>query len=435
MVKMNRCFLVTASAWGARGIAIIGNFLNLCLLLNFLGTDSYAIAAVILSMKGWFTLADFGVGVSLQNYVSESIASNQDIKDLLRTACQSCFVILAVLVLLVFLFSNFCSSFFHLDQISSEYNIFLLVSLSFIFLSLGSVVYKVFYALQKGYWAHIFQLCADLLGAIGVFLVTKNYTGENKLFFALLPLTAIPACTAFTVFLVTFLKSCPIRDLFFLFSKGWIKQIFYRGVPFWIFSLMNASILFIDYLVAAKTLCSQEIVRYNILEKGFNAVFYGYSSFLMAMHPKCTELFTKGQVDLMKSVIHKTYIIGCFVFPPIIFCGLYGFSYFSPYFFKETITFELSTLCLASVYMILRIVCDTYSIALQSISKLRCFFYLMPAQIIINLAIQYYGAQTIGLNGIYLGLISSIILTVAWALPTEFYKVTNRHKAFGSQIA
>ena len=103
---MNGCFLVTASAWGARAIAIIGNFLNLYFLLNFLGTDSYAIAAVILSMKGWFTLADFGVGISLQNYLSESIANNQNIKDLLRTACQSCFVILGLLVFLILLFSS-----------------------------------------------------------------------------------------------------------------------------------------------------------------------------------------------------------------------------------------------------------------------------------------------------------------------------------------
>jgi len=307
--------------------------------------------------------------------------------------------------------------------------------MSFIFLSIGSIVYKVFYALQKGYWAHIFQLCADLLGAVGVLLVTKNYTGENKLFFALLPLTAIPACTAFTVFIATFLRSSPISDLFSSFSTAWIKRIFYRGLPFWIFSLMNASILFVDYLVAARTLCSQEIIRYNILEKGFNAVFYGYSSFLMAMHPRCTELFSKGQIDIMKSVIHKTYTIGCLVFPPVIFGSLYGFSYFSPYFFKEPIIFEVSTLCLASLYMILRIICDTYSIALQSISKLKSFFYLMPAQITINLAIQYYGSQRIGLNGIYLGFISSIILTVAWALPREFYRQTSKRKALGTQVA
>lgn len=430
--KINKCYLVTASAWAGRIVALGTNFFNICVLLNFLGTENYAIAAVVLSLKGWFSLADFGLGISLQNYLSESRAQDTDTKDLLKTTFQICMITLVILIGLAWIFSNTFESFFIKSNTSSEQNICLLVSVSLIFFSIGSVVYKAFYALQKGYIAHILQMIADMLGAIGVFFITKHYGGENKLFFSLLPLTVFPASVAFLAFLSVFLKRCSFKQICSSLSLFWLKKVLHRGISFWVFNLMVASVLYVDYLVASHTLSSEDIVHYNILEKGFTAIFFGYASFLTALHPQCTELFVNGMTDQMNTIIRKTCTIGCLIFPLLCIAFMLIFSYVSPFFFTEKIIFESSTLLLVSLYMMLRVITDTYSTAILSMSKLKSLYVFIPMQALVNLIMQYYCSLHFGLNGIYLGLIASFIFTVAWGLPLQYYRLSKKHNAYAT---
>ena len=62
---------VTISAWMTRGIIAVTNLIAIKLLLPYLGTEGYAVYAVLLSFTSWCALTDFGIGFAIQNYISE----------------------------------------------------------------------------------------------------------------------------------------------------------------------------------------------------------------------------------------------------------------------------------------------------------------------------------------------------------------------------
>ncbi|MCX6989952.1 MAG: MATE family efflux transporter [Chlamydiae bacterium] len=422
------CFQVTGAAWAARIISISINFFILFTLLSFLGTDSYAIAAIVLSLKGWFALADFGLGLSLQNYLSESLAKNEETKELFKTAFQLAVVILSFLLLATAFMSHTLDEVLFTKIANNNYDVFLLISTSYIVFSIGSIVYKVFYALQKGYMAHLFQIFSDILCGIGVLTVKTYYTGQSKLFFSLLPLTGIPALVTITVFFCFFCSKVSISSLFSSFSLEYCKKIIVRGFSFWLIALMAASILLIDYIVAARTLINTDIVQYNISEKGLSAIFFAYNSVLISLHPKFTEMHTKGLHQEMHLIIKKTCLIGCILLPALTFICFAFINSFATHIVNESLFYSKYTLFLMSFYLLLRIITDTFAIAIQSTSKTKAFFIYVPIQILLNFPLQYYCSLKFGLNGIYIGLTSSFLLTVAWAMPWEYYKIHKRSK-------
>lgn len=78
--------IVAASAWGSRLVSIFIQFYSIKILLDLLGTEGYAVFTVIGSLVGWFLLADFGLGNSLQNQISYRRANHQEYQDLVLSA-------------------------------------------------------------------------------------------------------------------------------------------------------------------------------------------------------------------------------------------------------------------------------------------------------------------------------------------------------------
>src|SRR3989337_278559 len=57
-------------------------------IVNKMGTDAYGLLSIILTMVGYFNLADFGMGNTVVKYLSEYLArkDNEMVKKLVRTA-------------------------------------------------------------------------------------------------------------------------------------------------------------------------------------------------------------------------------------------------------------------------------------------------------------------------------------------------------------
>ena len=77
VLKFERHHLVTASAWLSRVVAVGFQLASVRVLTSALGLEQYAVFALLASLAGWYLLADFGVGVSLQNGISEARATDR----------------------------------------------------------------------------------------------------------------------------------------------------------------------------------------------------------------------------------------------------------------------------------------------------------------------------------------------------------------------
>jgi len=87
----------------------------------------------------------------------------------------------------------------------------------------------------------------------------------------------------------------------------------------------------------------------------------------------------------------------------------------------------VKTIALFGFYYCIRIWTDTYSMLLQSMSKLKIFWIYVPIQGIISFTAQYLCAIKFGLNGIIIGLITSFLFTAVWVLPLAYTVISRKN--------
>jgi O-antigen/teichoic acid export membrane protein len=170
----------------------------------------------------------------------------------------------------------------------------------------------------------------------------------------------------------------------------------------------------------SQKLNSEYIVTYSILQKIFGLAFFVYSSLLLALWPVCAELNASNNWNELKKYSTRYIWIG--IAWVIIFT--LTFKIFSREFlqilnFKGNI--HDSTIYLLGIYFIVRVWTDTYAMLLQSMNIIKPLWYLVSAQAIISISLQWRWAESGGINGLLIGLISSYLLTVAIGLPLVFY--------------
>ena len=84
---------------------------------------------------------------------------------------------------------------------------------------------------------------------------------------------------------------------------------------------------------------------------------------------------------------------------------------------------EFSTIVLFTIYLIVRVWTDFFTVLVQAINDINNLIFLACFQAIASIALQIVLAQIWGVNGILVGLILSSILTVSWALPLRIKKI------------
>jgi O-antigen/teichoic acid export membrane protein len=417
-------FLVAASAWTSRGANFIVRIFSLPILLNYLGIEKFAVFSIIVSLEGWFLLCDFGIGSAVQNYLSEARAKNENGEKLLSASAQIAMGLLAVSLSLLFIFNSGIQRFIFKDfsiieLFENQKHLILISGCFYIFTAVGTIGYKALYAFQKGYWVHVFQGLGGILSALGAFSLPFIYQGPQRLTASILAMTIPSALFSCLVFYNLFFKQNPFQH----FCWETIKRMIKRGASFWTFALFSTLGLLVDYIIMARTLTAKEISSYYVLSKIFFSLFFMYNALLLAVWPKCTELMAGNQWREVSQIIKKYILFGSILMAFATGSVLLFSQKFTSLFFKaDEINFSTSTILLFGLYLLIRVVSDTYAMIFQSMSSLKAFFILVPLQVLLIITGQYFLSLKYGINGILWGLIAAFILTVLWALPYIYHK-------------
>lgn len=423
-IKLPQHMVVAVSAWSSRILSAISQLICVRLLLNGLGVERYSIFSILIGLGGWFTLVDFGVGVSLQNFISEKKANNVDYKLWVDYALLMVFLFSCLSAIAFYVFRNPLATLLlkQCSSISSNEKgiLFFCTGALFIFTNLGNVIYRVWYAEYRGYLSNIAPAIAALLGLVFVYVITlMELTYYQELLLAILAYLLPGFTISIGVFINRFRH---IRIV--CFSKFFIiKQIAKRGSKFFLFNISAAGVLQVDYIVMAYLLCAHDIVIYNISTKIFSIILFVYSAVLSALWPMCAEYITRNQWGKIENIYRRYISIGvAYILLATIFVLIaipYVIGFFST---NEEIVVPTSFILLLGIYNIVRIWTDTFAMILQSMNNLRAFSILVPIQAFFSISLQFFFGKIYGINGIVWGIISSYLLTVVWGLPYAFYK-------------
>ncbi len=389
--------------------------------------EGYAFFTILISVAGWFTLVDFGVGQSLQNFISESRAKESDHAELVISAVLISFTTLLFSLLLLLVLYKWAS----LEVLTNFKNItveekslsFLLIGLVSIFGAFGSLIYRIWYAEHKGFKVSFFGFAAAVLSFL-IILIIKNYEFKYKpITFALFSLAPLALLSMFALFLKVRRKPKHAFKLNLIL----IKRITTRAQSFFTFNLLAALIIQVDLLFLAKYVDAKEIVIYSIATKIFSIVSFLTGSLLQAFWPNCAESLAKGRRGDVLIFVEK-YLIFTLFFLIVFSAAVYFFTdqIISMFMFNYDLKIPKHTIIMFFILFLIRAWTDVFSMILQSTNDMRYIFFTTLVQAVFVLCLMSYFIPIYGVTGALISLIFSWLLTVSWMLPLRTFNLMKK---------
>lgn len=391
--------------------------------MKSIGSEQYAVCAVLGGLQGWYLLSDLGIGVSLQNHISELRAKNESYQGFIAATGLLALLLFFIFAALLFVITPFVApvilkKFEFLSQVQKSAN-FLVVGVLSILFSIGGISYKIWYAEQKGYLANLLPAVASVASLCWLILLSHSQA-TDKLFWSLVasfaPIAIIPI-------LVLIRKTAAALTCEESIDPRIVRPLLKRALKFWGFGIMAAGVLQIDYIMMSQFLKASDIVVYTMCTKVFGLLFFVYNAVILAIWPVFAEAIATGNWDTVKRKTKLYILLGMGLMAlstaALVLFMPFVVSVLSP---KERIEVPASLILVFGLYYMVRIWTDTYAMVLQSMSFLRPFWVFVPFQALLSVSLQWILIPIMGLHGVLFGLIGSFLLTVTWALPVVTYR-------------
>jgi len=390
------------------------------LILRFLGTQDYSVFAVVTGLLMWFNLADIGLGFSIQNHISLlRVKGGSDTLFLQKIAIF--ILVIGCLELVIFsVIAPFLQHFLlHKLEVTTPFYLLMLAGDLYMLSALFGVGYRVFFARQQGYFAYLYQTVSYVLGFFLVALCVLLHVNA-KLPWVVVAWVLPQALCA----LIGFLHAMPLGNWLRAADFSMFKTIFKKAWQYGFNALGAAFVLGVDYIIMAQLLNANDITVYNIFNKIFSFMYFGYTAILAAIWPVLAEYyatfsrkaFQKANAMLIRNALAATlYVVGgtCTILL------LKGFLL--SLFIKTQLMVSGTILILFGFYYITRVWTDTYATAVQSQNKIGFIAATVPIQAVVSVVFLYGFGKWLGLPGIVLGLGLCFLVTGCWMLPVYHY--------------
>lgn len=421
--------VVTTSSLISKGITSVLGIISIRILTDQLPDDAYAIIVLLTNIFVWFTLFDFGIGHSLQNYISEANAKKDSSSAYIFWGGSTGIFIFIIGFLGFYLCSDYLG-----NQYLKEFNNFSPGSRGFLFFCssvlwllniTGDIAYKIWYGQNKGYIPNLLVGLARILSFIAILVLAANPTMGttlNYLIASILPLGAFPMICLFYHIYIN-------REGAKENGLNVMSKLMSRGYKFWLFTAFLFIPFQTDYLFISQYLSDTEVVKYNFLKKIFDMIFFIYSALLAALWPEFAQLLVSNKWKEVLQKIRKYLSMGVvyLVFSTLI---IYYFNFEIKGLLMPDTNFKPSSILvfLFGFYFVVRVWSDSFQVVLQSNNQLRTLILVSFFNLFLNVTLQWLLVESYGLIGIVLGLIIPALLTTAWAYPKRVLSLAKRHR-------
>jgi len=418
-------------AWLSRLSTAASQFLLIRALILLLGVDHYANLAVINSISLWMSLSDFGWGIVIQNKLGAVSSKNILILPFLRSLrglqliliFSSGPIVIGVAQLVLAALRPFYG------QLNNEFfNAVLISNAIWVFTSILSISYKVFYGLHRGYWANIYPACASVLSlglTLALYPHLQGLANNNLLVVAVL-LYSLPAALMSIISTLHLSFSPASKEHLHVQSNAssdiQSEALSLRGAAkdalgFWLFSLMGLFILNSDYIVMAIIFAPGEIVEYKLVSSLYAFVYSLSYASLMTFWPRSSRLIALKDFNSVYSSIRVNLYWSSVA---LILFGLLLVVFsdqLSDLLSANRVAISSGLVFSFCLLYLVRIIGDAFAVALASAGKSKTFIFYMPFQLVLSVCLQFQLGKLIGPSGIVFGVALSFLLTAFWINP------------------
>ncbi|MVM29569.1 oligosaccharide flippase family protein [Spirosoma sp. HMF4905] len=401
------------------GLAVKGGGILISLLLvpltiDYLSKDTYGTWLTISSIVTMLTFLDIGIGNGLRNKFSEAITTHNT--TLARAYVSTAYLIFgvlqlafAILFLLLFRYIPWQRVFNTTIEIEQLQEVVLITVIAMAIKLVLDILSYVLLALQESGQVGLINLLSNVLILIGTYTLTR-FTNGNLFYLAI-----ITACSPVIVLLISgialYQNQLKIyRPSFRLADLAYARSLLSLGYKFFFIQIAFVTLFYTDNLIITQLFGPAEVTTYNIAFRYFNAIS---TIFAIAITPYWTA-FTEASVKKDTLWMKKTYsylqklwvvlvsiVILMILASNIVYSLWVGDRVFIP--LKLSIGMGLSAIVIGW-----NVITAAITNGLGKI-KLQLYFSIVAAIINVPLAIFFGKSLDLGITGVILATIASLI--------------------------
>jgi O-antigen/teichoic acid export membrane protein len=397
-------------------------------LLKYLGTNNYGVWVTLFSMVNILFFVDLGIGNGLKTRLTEAISLDKIklAKEYISTAYGIIFLISLVFLILGIIVLNTIDllSLLNVRELITETEIkgVFYISLLFIVSNFILSLYKtLYYSVQKSAIVEISVFFYQLLVFSLIVYALNNFQSSilNVAYFY--GFSNVIVSVVFT--LLFFRKRKEIFPSIQSFKKKRVKKLLGLSMEFFIIQLCMIIIFTTDNLIISNLLGPDEVTNYDIVLKLFQVLITFSIILLDPFWALFTDAYKKKDFQWIRTTINsvnKIFILFIIVTALIVFLTK---GIISIWIGKDFVVFE-SLPYFMGAYVLVRVFPVIYMFFLNGIGKikLQMWLYIFGAIINIPLSIFFIKYMDLGISGVILGTILSI-LAIAIILPFQAIKI------------
>lgn len=405
------------SIWsiGFKIVEYVLTFLTTPLLLKCLGVEKYGIYTSALSVVSWIYYFDFGIGSGLRNKLTQSIVKKD--YETSKKSITIAYVIVSLVSIIAFSMMLIFSFFVDFDSILNAYltdenlNMILIIA---IFLACVNFVISlsinILYAIQRTALVSGLGIVSKLLMLLVLLLYYKFHISSMLLVVVLEGVAQLVKNIIALLYIKRIDKNlCPnLKEIDFKYAKG----ILGFGIQIFVMQVSALVLNSTDNIIIMRLYGAVDVTPYNMCHKFFSII---NSFFIVATGPlwtAYTTAYTLHDVNYIKKTLKKALLLYSVVFFGLI-CSVVIFRPFMKIYLGQDLEYQNGLVLFVAAYYALLIFSHNFSAFVHGISKVNLTTIACLISAIINVPFSIIFAKyfSMGLNGIILGSIISLVVT------------------------
>lgn len=398
-----------------KGSSIACQFALVPLTLHYLDKDRYGIWLTVVSLVGWFSFFDIGVGNGLRNKLSEALAKG-DVR-MAKTYVSTSYALVASIFLSLMVLFWIAGPFINWSRVlntspalGAELTRMVLFVFSFFCLQfILNLIGNILFAHQEPALSNMINPLANVLSLIVIFILTLTVPGS--LFWVAVVFSLSPVVVLLS-FNIIFLgkKFREIAPSFKYIQFKHSKDLFGLGLQFFIIQIAAIVLYSSSNIVLIQLFGPEEVTVYNIAYKYFTIALMINGIITATYWSAFTDAYVRQEFDWIRRTIKRmekvTYLLMAMVIVSALLANWVFYLWLGGA-VKVPYTIQI-VMC---IYALISLIAAPQHIFLNGSGKIRLQLYSAVITIIITIPLAYLFCKVlkVGPAGVILAMICTTL--------------------------
>ncbi|MBI6102240.1 oligosaccharide flippase family protein [Clostridium perfringens] len=389
-------------------------FMAVPISLKYLGNQRYGIWQTMMSLIGFVSLTNFGIGNGLRNRVTEYFTNDDKIG--LKKVISSAYISLTIISFVILVISIPLFWFFNYNWMYSNITIsHSEIAIAFIIIIIGfsvnfviGLVTSIVYGIHKSHLVTLSQLISSIISLL-LTLCVINTVSRLYVMSLIYSISNILVNVILTI-IVYKIDRCYIPSLK-LFDKYESKKLYTLGMSFFLLQIVALFMNTSDSFIVAKLIGATDVTNYSIVNKVFNLIPTLFSIVLIQVWSQTAKEVTLNKYNNIKKMINKLLLLLIPIFIVLIFIVI-TFNFISLIWLRKIIDVSKLLLISSALYAFLTCINGIFVNIQNGLGIIKYQIISYTIAVIIQFPLAYFLVHNLnlGVGGVMLS--KSIILFI-----------------------